>query len=75
MELESIVNVDTIKLEIEADKLDNNNNLEDEVNPYHKIITNKVEKDSTIISQMGQWSILSIVGNYVQYNSHPRIFL
>ena len=26
-----------------------------EINPYHEIITNKVEKDDTIISQMEQW--------------------
>ena len=56
MESESIVNVDTIKQEIEVDKLDNNNNLEeeDEINPYHEIITNKVEKDNVIISEIEQ---------------------
>ena len=36
------------------------------INPYHEIITNKAEKDDTIISQMEQWSILSNVVNYVQ---------
>ena len=47
VESESIVNVDTIKWEIEADKLDNNNNREEyEINPYYKIITNKVEKET-----------------------------
>ena len=56
VESESIVNVDTIKEGIEADKLDNNNKLqEDEINPYHKIIINKVEKENTIIMQMEQW--------------------
>ena len=76
VESESIVNVDTIKQEIEADKLDNNNNNLDEdiINPYHKIITNKVEKENTITSQMEQWSILSNVVNYVQYNRDPRNF-
>ena len=67
MESKSIVNVDTIKQDIEADKLDNNNDLEeeDEINPYHKRITNKIEKDNTIILQTEQWSILSNVVNYV----------
>ena len=53
VESKSIVKVDTFKQEIEADRLDNNNNLEeDEINPYHDIITNKVGKDNTIILQM-----------------------
>ena len=53
VESESIVNTDTNKQEIEADRLDNNNKLdEDEVNPYHEIITNKVEKENSITSQM-----------------------
>ena len=42
------------------------------INPYHEIITNKAEKDNTIISQMEQWSILSNVANYVQYDMHPK---
>ena len=41
-------------------------------NPYHEIITIKVEKDNIIISQMQQWSIISNVVNYVQYNRHPQ---
>ena len=73
VESEGIVNLDTIKLEIETDKLDNNNNLEeDKINPYHDIITNKVEKENTIASQMEQWSIVCTVANYVQYNRHPK---
>ena len=66
---ENIVNVDTIKQEIEADILDNNNNNKeegDDINPYHEIITNKVEKDNAAISQMEQWSILS---NRVKYDN------
>ena len=48
VESESIVNVDTIKQEIETDKWDNNkNNLEeDNLNPYHEVITNKLEKEN-----------------------------
>ena len=52
VELGNIVSIDTIKQEIEADKLDDE---EDEIILYHEIITNKVEKDNTIISQMEQW--------------------
>ena len=68
VKLENIVNIDTIKQEIEADKLDSNNIDEDEVNPYHEIITNKAEKKNIITSQMDQWSIISNAVNYVQYD-------
>ena len=74
VESESVVNVYTIKQEIEADKLGSDNIDEDEVNPYQEIITNKVEKENIITSQMEQWSILSNVANYVQYDRHHSIF-
>ena len=54
MESESVVNVYIIKQEIEADELDSNNMDEDKFNPYHEIITNKVEKKNIITSQMEQ---------------------
>ena len=76
LESENIVNVDKIEHEIEADKLDNDNdNLEEEgeINPYNQIITNKVEKNNMILSQIEQWSILSNIVNYVQYDRHPKI--
>ena len=55
----------------DVDKIDDNN---DEINPYCEIIVNKAERDDTIISQMEQWSMLSNVMNYVQYNRHPKNF-
>ena len=33
-----------------------------------------MEKIKTTSSQMEQWSILSIVVNYVQYDKHPKNF-
>ena len=72
----SIVNIETIKQEIEADKLDNNNRgEEDEINLYYEVIMNKVEKDNVVISQMEQWSILSNIVNYVQYDRQPNIIM
>ena len=72
VETEDIVIVDTIKQEIEVDKLDKMDDTNSKINPNHKIITNKVEKDDTIISQMEQWSILSNVVNYVQVDGHLK---
>ena len=75
VEQEGVVNVDTIKQELEEDKL-SKNNIDDveEVNPYHNIIINNIDRESVITSQMEQWLILGNVVNYVQYNRHPKDF-
>ena len=73
VETENILNVDTIKHEIEEDKLENMDDTNGEMNPYHGIITNKVEKDDIIISPMEQWLILSNIINYIQYDRHPKL--
>ena len=71
---EIIVNIGTIKQEIEAEKLDCNKIEGDEINPFHEIITNTVEKEDTITLQMEQWSILGTTVNNVQYDRHPKDF-
>ena len=43
-----------------------------EINPNHKIIVNKAERDYTILSQMEQWPILSSMVNYIQYHRLPK---
>ena len=48
VELEGIVNVDTIKQKIEEDKLQKDNMDEDEINPYHNIIINNIDKEIII---------------------------
>ena len=69
----SIINIDTIKHQMEQD-LDGDDDTSGEINPYHKIIVNKAERDNAILLQMEQWSILHNVINYVQYNRHPKNF-
>ena len=71
---QNTVNVDIIMQEIEAGKLGSNNMDEEEVNPYHGIIANKVEKENIITLQMEQWSKLSNVVNCVQYDRQPKFF-
>ena len=68
-------NVDIIKQEIETDRLDKMDDTNGEINPYHEIITNKVEKDNIIIPQMKQWSILSNIVNYIQYDRYSKIII
>ena len=41
---------------------------------YRELIVNNAERVDTILSQMEQWSILSNIINYIQYNRHPRNF-
>ena len=45
-----------------------------DINPYRELIVNNAEKIETVLSQMEQWSILSNVVNYVQYDKHPKNF-
>ena len=73
VELEGIVNVDTIKQEIEEDKLSKDKIDDDETNTYHNLIINNIEKN-VITSQMEQWSIINNVINYVQYDRNPKNF-
>ena len=75
VEQESIVNIETIKQEIEDDRLDKDNtDSEEEVNPYQSTILDEFDRDNIIASQMEQWSILSNIVNYVQYDRNPRGF-
>ena len=69
----SIINIDTIKQELEQhiDKIDDTIG---KINLYCDIIVNKVERDNTIISQMEQWLIFGNVVNYLLYNRHPKNF-
>ena len=43
-----------------------------DINPYRELIVNNAEKTDTILSQLEQWSILSTIVNYTQYDRHPK---
>ena len=74
VEYEGVINVDTIKQEIEEDKLSKDNIDYDEINPYHNIIINNIDKENVITSIMEQWSILSNIFSYMQYDRNPKNF-
>ena len=65
VELEDVVNIDTIKQEGEEDELGKDKIEDDEINPFHKIIINNIDKENIITSEMEQWSMLSSVVNYM----------
>ena len=60
--MDSLVNVETIKQEIEWDRLDNDNGEE---NPYQSMIINYFDRINVNTLQMEQWSILNNVISHV----------
>ena len=75
VESANLINKNMMRQEIdqnvELDKMDNTSGDE---NPYRECIVNNAGKVETTLSQMEQWSILSNVINYVQYDKTPKTF-
>ena len=69
-----MVNIDTIKQEIEEDKLirDTSYLEKDEINPYQNVALNKVYREDAKTAQIEHWSILSDMVKYVQYGKDPN---
>ena len=64
-----IINVDTVRHEIEQEKqLSQMDNDSGEVNPYRELVVNNAEKIEMQKTQMEQWSILSNLLNCVQHS-------
>ena len=57
--------------DIELDKMDNTSG---DKNLHRELIVNNAGKIETILSQIEQWTILSNVINYVQYDKHLKSF-
>ena len=58
-----------IQQEIEQGKqLNRIDDRNGEINPYRELIVNNAERTEPLMTQMGQWSILSNVLNYVQHS-------
>ena len=60
-----------IDWDIELNKMDDTSGDE---NLYKKLTVINAGKIETTLSQMEQWSILSNVKNYVQYDKYPKNF-
>ena len=68
-----IINTETIQQELEEERqLDRIDDTRRETNPYKELIVNNAEKLEPLMTQMEQWSILSNVLNYIQYDKHPK---
>ena len=70
VETGEMINVDTVKHEIEQEKqLDRMDDDSGELNPYRELVVNNAEKVEMPKTQMEQWSILSNLLNYVQHST------
>ena len=75
VELGSLINKETMKIEIDSDvELDRVDDESGDENPYKEFIVNNAIKRHRATLQMEQWSILSNVINYVQYSKNPKDF-
>ena len=69
VETGGVINVDTVKHEIEQEKqLSQMDGDSGEINPYRDLVVNNAEKIEMQKTQMEQWSILSNLLNYVQHS-------
>ena len=68
VKMDKIMNTETMKKEIEDDKMTRNKLKEEdtnETNPYQVVILNKINKDDIKTEQMIHWSILSDLIKYI----------
>ena len=74
-ELGEIINTETIQQELEQERqLDRIDDTNGETNPYKELIVNNAEIVEPLMTQMEQWSLLSNVFNYIQYDKHPKTY-
>ena len=62
------LNIETMKQEIEQEKLAKTETKRENDNPYQKVVLNKVYQDENKTTQMENWSILSDNVRYVQHD-------
>ena len=71
----NIIDINTLKQEIDQDQeLNRPDDTSGDINPYRELIVNNAEKIETVLSQMEQWSILSNIVNFIQYDKNPKNF-
>ena len=68
-----MINTETLQQELEhkrhLNRIDDRNR---ETNPYKELIVNNAEKIESLLALMEQWSIVSNMLNYIQYDRHPK---
>ena len=75
VELGSLINKKTMREELDPEiELDKKHDNSGDENPYRELIVNNTCNIENTLPQMEQWSILSNVINYMQYNKDPKNF-
>ena len=70
-----MINAKTLKQELEHERqLNKIDDRSGDTNPYKELIVNNAEKIEPLLAHMEQWSILSNMLNYIQYDKHPKNF-
>ena len=70
-----MINTKTLQQELEHERqLDKIDDTRGDKNPCKELIVNHAEKIEPLLAQMEQWSILSNMLNYIQYDKHPKNF-
>ena len=70
-----VINTNTLQQEIEHERqLNKIDGMSGDTNPYKELIVNNAEKIEPLLTQMEQWSVLSNMLNYIQYDKHPKNF-
>ena len=68
-----MINTETLQQEIEQERqLNKTDDTNGDTNPFKEMIVNNAEKIEPLLEQMEQWSILSNMLNYIQYDRHPK---
>ena len=70
-----MTNTETLQQELEHERqLNKVDDMSGDTNPYKEKIVNNAEKIEPLLAPMEQWSILSNMLNYIQYDKHPKNF-
>ena len=68
-----MINTETLQQELEHERqLNRIDDTNGETNPCKELIVNNAEKIEPLLAQMEQWSILSNMLNYIQYDRYPK---
>ena len=71
--LGKVINTETLQQELEHKRqLNMIDDTSREINPYKEFIVNNAERLEPLLAQMEQWSVLSNMLNYIQYDRHPK---
>ena len=71
-ELGDMINTEPLPQKLEHERqLNRIDDTNRGTNLYKELIVNNAEKIEPLMAQMEQWSILSNMLNYIQYNRHP----